>query len=156
MENTNNTAPGAQSAQQSTAEAQTQQTNATPAGTGGKTFTQEEVNRIVADRLARERSKATAEPTPDPLAEREKDLTAREHAMKCREFVAGNKHYPAQLLEVLDTSDFDAFKDKADKLLAAFPNIAGDAKPVPRFTSSCPGVPAVSSSDAIGEAFRRH
>lgn len=156
MENTNNTAQGAPSAQQNTAEAQTQQTNATPAGTGGKTFTQEEVNRIVADRLARERSKATAEPTPDPLAEREKDLTAREHAMKCREFVAGNKHYPAQLLEVLDTSDFDAFKDKADKLLAAFPNIAGDAKPVPRFTSSCPGVPAVSSSDAIGEAFRRH
>ena len=145
MENTNNTAQGAQSAQQNTAEAQTQQTNATPAGTGGKTFTQEEVNRIVADRLARERNKATAEPTPDPLAEREKDLNAREHAMKCREFVAGNKHYPAQLLEVLD-----------DKLLAAFPNIAGDAKPVPRFTSSCPGVPAVSSSDAIGEAFRRH
>lgn len=74
MDNTTNTTQGAQSAQQNTAEVQTQQTNATPAGTGGKTFTQEEVNRIVADRLARERSKAAPEQTPDPLAEREKNL----------------------------------------------------------------------------------
>lgn len=103
MDNTTNTTQGAQSAQQNTAEAQPQQTNANPAGTGGKTFTQEEVNRIVADRLARERSKAAPEQTPDPLAEREKDLAAREHAMQCRELVAGNKHYPAQLLDVLDT-----------------------------------------------------
>lgn len=37
-----------------------QQTNdATPAGTGGKTFTQEQVNQIVSDRLAREREKQT-------------------------------------------------------------------------------------------------
>ncbi len=36
----------------------TQQTaTPTPEGTGGKTFTQEEVNRIVSDRLAREREK---------------------------------------------------------------------------------------------------
>ena len=31
--------------------------DATPAGTGGKTFTQEQVNQIVSDRLAREREK---------------------------------------------------------------------------------------------------
>ena len=36
---------------------QQQTTDATPAGTGGKMFTQEEVNRIVSDRLAREREK---------------------------------------------------------------------------------------------------
>lgn len=154
MDNTTNTTQGAQSAQQNTAEVQPQQTNANPAGTGGKTFTQEEVNRIVADRLARERSKAAPKQTPDPLAEREKDLAAREHAMQCRELVAGNKHYPAQLLDVLDTSNFDAFKKQADKLLAAFPNIAGDA---PRIVFTRPGNPAaISSSDAIGEAFRHH
>ena len=34
-----------------------QQTTPTPEGTGGKTFTQDEVNKIVSDRLAREREK---------------------------------------------------------------------------------------------------
>ncbi len=38
---------------------QQQATDATPAGTGGKTFTQEQVNQIVSDRLAREREKQT-------------------------------------------------------------------------------------------------
>ena len=38
---------------------QQQTTNSTPEGTGGKTFTQEQVNQIVSDRLAREREKQT-------------------------------------------------------------------------------------------------
>ena len=42
----------------------------------GKTFTQEEVNRIVSDRLARDREKRTAE-----LDEREKAVKARELAV---------------------------------------------------------------------------
>ncbi len=36
-----------------------QQTTPTPEGTGGTTFTQEQVNQIVSDRLAREREKQT-------------------------------------------------------------------------------------------------
>lgn len=38
---------------------QQQATNSTPEGTGGKTFTQAQVNQIVSDRLAREREKQT-------------------------------------------------------------------------------------------------
>ena len=38
-----------------------QQTTPTPEGTGGKMFTQEEVNKIVSDRLAREREKLADE-----------------------------------------------------------------------------------------------
>ena len=45
-----------------------------------KTFTQEEVNRIVSDRLARDRDKRTAE-----LDEREKELKHRELAIAARE-----------------------------------------------------------------------
>lgn len=45
-------------------------------GQTGKTFTQEEVNRIVSDRLARDREKRTAE-----LDEREKAVKARELAV---------------------------------------------------------------------------
>ena len=44
-------------------------------GSGEKTFTQEEVNRIVSDRLARERDKSAQQPQED---EREKALKARE------------------------------------------------------------------------------
>ena len=38
---------------------QQQTTNSTPEETGGKTFTQEQVNQIVSDRLAREREQQT-------------------------------------------------------------------------------------------------
>lgn len=67
MEDTKNT----------TNEQQAQQ-NATPADNGGdqgRMFTQDEVNKIVSDRLARERAKG--EPSPQEL--KEKELSAREN-----------------------------------------------------------------------------
>ena len=57
--------------------------NNSPAGANAgteKTFTQEEVNNIVQERLARERAKN--EPTPAEL--REKELTARENTLQRR------------------------------------------------------------------------
>lgn len=48
--------------------------------TGDRTFTQEDVNRIVSERLSRERDKRTAE-----LDEREKKLRQRELAVIARE-----------------------------------------------------------------------
>ena len=83
-----------------------------------RTFTQDEVNTIVADRLARERSKS-AERVGD-LDAREKDLKAREEALEaksqrfnqweaCRQYLADN-HISAALLDKLDTSDPEAFK----------------------------------------------
>lgn len=87
----------------------------------GRTFTQDEVNTIVADRLARERSKS-AERVGD-LDAREKDLKAREEALEaksqrfnqweareaCRQYLADN-HISTALLDKLDTSDPEAFK----------------------------------------------
>ena len=64
---------------------QQQPTEPTPGATGGqgseRTFTQEEVNRIVADRLARERAKSE----PSLADEREQALKAREAKLDCRE-----------------------------------------------------------------------
>ena len=60
-------------------------------------FSQSEVNTIVADRLARERSKS---------AERVGDLDARE---ACKQYLTDN-HLSAALLDKLDTSDPEAFK----------------------------------------------
>ena len=98
---------------------ETQTTNATQTESGEKFFTQEQVNQIVSERLARERSKAATE---QATTDREKALDAREQALKCRELVAGDKRYPAKLLDVLDTASFDSFKAQADKLLEALKN----------------------------------
>lgn len=60
----------------------TQQTNTpTPEETGGKTFTQDEVNKIVSDRLTREREKQAQQAAID---EREKALEAREKAFEAK------------------------------------------------------------------------
>ena len=84
-----------------------QPTNSTPEGNGGqgneKLFTQEEVNRIVSERLARERTK---QETPD---EREQALNARETRLTCREYLA-EVGESSVLLDVLDTSDPERFK----------------------------------------------
>lgn len=93
-----------------------QQPNTQPADngdqSGGKLFTQEEVNNIVRDRLARERAKnIPQEPTEEE--KRLKDLNDRENRIACREYVM-DQGLPAQLLDVLDTSNHEEFKNKAD------------------------------------------
>lgn len=61
---------------------QQQTTTPTPEGTGGKLFTQEQVNQIVSDRLAREREKLTQQTA---FEEREKALQEREKAFEAKE-----------------------------------------------------------------------
>ena len=79
---------------------------------GGKLFTQEEVNNIVKDRLARERAKNTpAEPTEEE--KRIQELNARESRIACREYVM-DQGLPSELLDVLDTSNHEEFKNKAN------------------------------------------
>lgn len=90
-----------------------QPTNSTPEASGGqggeKMFTQEEVNRIVSERLAREKTKQI---TPD---EREQALNAREARLTCREYLA-EVGENAVLLDVLDTNDPEKFKAAVETL----------------------------------------
>lgn len=93
-----------------------QQPNTQPADNGdqgsGKMFTQEEVNNIVKERLARERAKNTpAEPTEEDKQRQE--LSARESKVACREYIM-DQGLPRELLDVLDTSNHEEFKTKAD------------------------------------------
>ena len=83
---------------------------------GGKMFTQDEVNKIVSDRLARDREKRTEQQQDDT---REQALKAREAKLDCREYLT-EKKYPAELLDVLDTSDVEKFKAAADKLQSIY------------------------------------
>ena len=115
-------------------------------GTGGKTFTQEEVNRIVSERLTREREK---QPKDD---EREQALKAREARLDCRDYL-DSKKYPASLLDVLDSSDVDKFKTAADALAKQFP-AAFTEQPVPPPYAAGTGTGRVFTDDPIANAFK--
>lgn len=78
---------------------------------GQRLFTQEEVNKIVAARLERERNKYS---DPAPIVTDE-DLTARASLLDCKEYVLNNG-LSTDLLDILDTTDVAAFKAKAEKL----------------------------------------
>lgn len=114
---------------------------------GGKTFTQEDVNRIVSERLTREREKLTQQPQED---EREKALKARESRMDCRDYL-DSKKYPAALLEVLDTSDVDKFKAAVDTMAEKFPGVVQNQTPPPYATGT--GTTSLMG-DPIAAAFK--
>lgn len=121
--------------------------NGAPAG---KTFTQDEVNKIISERLTRERSKAE----PDPSELRDKELTARENTLTCKEFLS-EKGYPAALLDILDTTSSDVFKQKVEKLLEAFPALdpkVGGKTPIATGSTMRSGS---AGFDPIAEAFKR-
>lgn len=119
-------------------------------GEGGKVFTQEDVNRIVSERLARDR----ADRAPGPADEREQALKAREARLDCRDYLDGKK-YPAALLDVLDTTDVERFKAAVDTMIGKFPAIVhGDEVPPPYATGTGTGGTPMYR-DPIAAAFRR-
>lgn len=75
-----------------------------------KTFTQDEVNRIVSERLQREKEKSGAS-----LDEREKDLAKREFNLKAKE-ILDQKKLPHTLLEALNTESEEAFNKSLEVL----------------------------------------
>lgn len=84
-----------------------------------KTFTQEEVNRIVQERLARAKN---SQQDDSQLAEKEKSLDdreasilLRENKMKCHEYIT-EKGYSREFLNILDTQNPEKFQEQAEKL----------------------------------------
>ena len=78
-------------------------------GNAGKMFTQDEVNRIISERLTRERERNTA----NRGDEREQALKARENRLECRDYLA-EKGYPSKLIDVLGDMDSEKFKGVVD------------------------------------------
>jgi len=82
---------------------------------GGKTFTQDQVNAIVGERLQKERQKSEA------------DIVIREQKLNQREFLLTAKNtlrdrgYPADLLDVLKCTDSESL----DKALGILENNLG-------------------------------
>lgn len=109
-------------------------------GEGGKTFTQEEVNRIVQERLAR--AKTAQEPDA-----RELELKKRENAIYLREQIA-TQGLPDTLLEEMQGMD-KATIDKCLKILA--PYVKKASEPILNAVGPTAGG-AQSESDAIRKA----
>ena len=90
--------------------------NSNPAN-GERTFTQEQVNAIVSERLSKEKQKGES-----ALAEREKQFAEREQALANREALIDlkdqlkEKGLPAELLPVLNVQDKEALQTALDAL----------------------------------------
>ena len=82
---------------------------ATPADNKGeKTFTQEQVNAIVSDRLERDRKKQTEE-----MSKKEQELAQREFRLNSRQKLI-DRGYPESILDALNCSSEDAFNKALD------------------------------------------
>lgn len=114
---------------------------------GEKLFTQEEVNKIVSDRLNKERQRTVMRQNENALDARESELSARENLLTCRDFIDENKYNP-KLLELFNTSDAEAFKESVNKLFEVFPsllNLPADMAPMGNFEIQ---------SDALASVFK--
>lgn len=69
-----------------------------------RTFSQDDVNRIIQERLAKEKAKSDA-----AIAQREQELAHREFMLTAKEKLAGKKLSPA-LLDALNVSSPEAFE----------------------------------------------
>ena len=119
-------------------------TNTNPeSGAGEKTFTQEDVNKIVSDRLAREKAKGEA-----ALAEKERQLAERELQLTAKERLA-QMGLPAELLDVLNMSSVEAMEKALTTVKTVFDTYK--AAP-PKFVGFQPGAsgakPDASGADA--------
>ena len=94
--------------------------NPTPSA-GEKTFTQEQVNAIVRERLAKERTKLDAD-----LTRREAELNQREFNSKAAELLA-ERGLSMDVLPALNATDIDSLKAAIDAL-----SKAGAVQPTPK------------------------
>lgn len=116
-------------------------------GVSGRTFTQEEVNKIISERLAKERARGEAAQEPT-AGQREQLLQERENRLTCQEFLR-EQGLREELLEILDTKEPAEFQAKAVRLLEIFPGADRNASPPPVFSQVTRG----GSQELLGDPF---
>ena len=106
----------------------------------GRLFTQDEVNEIIRKRLferkkEQEKNKRTEEDyqkRENELIDREKAVASRETRLSCMEYLKEN-NYPDELLDALDTSDIEGFKENVEKISIAFNKSVVGTNPYPEY-----------------------
>lgn len=111
--------------------------------TGEKTFTQDDVNRIISKRLAEEKSKGEAE-----FSKREQELEQKELNFKARE-VFSEKKLPEELINILKFSDEKTLNDAVQIVEKVFKMKEESPKPVLR------GTPPYDGPTASGDMVRK-
>lgn len=112
--------------------------NADPAagqGTGEKTFTQEDVNRIVQERLAKEKAKSSGDAD---FAKREQELVQRELHMSAKEMLS-EKGLPVQLFDALNCTDEETMKKSISTIETVFNEYKANATKQIKFKGFQPG-----------------
>ena len=96
---------------------------------GAKTFTQEDVNRIVQERLAKERSKGTGN-GEDELNKRAAELDLRERKLTAREKLRENG-LPDYLADALNMDTDEDFQKSMEAILKMKGETGGGEQPKP-------------------------
>ena len=124
--------------------------NADPAagqGTGEKTFTQEDVNRIIQERLAKEKAKNSGEAD---FAKREQELMQRKLHMSAKELLS-EKNLPVQLFDALNCTDKEAMEKSISIIEKTFNEYKEEAAKQITFRGFQPGK-GLSASEALSMA----
>ena len=95
-----------------------------PDGAGAKTFSQDDVNRIVGERLAKEKAKGEA-----ALAEREQQLTQRELLLTAKEKLTENG-LPVELVDALNVSSPEALEKALSIVKTVMDKHKAEARPI--------------------------
>lgn len=107
---------------------------ATSQETGEKTFTQEDVNRIVQERLAKEKSKNNGDAD---FAKREQELAQRELHMSAKEMLS-EKGLPVQLFDALNCKDEETLKKSISTIETVFNEYKANATKSIQFAPEFP------------------
>lgn len=121
---------------------------ATSQETGEKTFTQEDVNRIVQERLAKEKSKNSGDAD---FAKREQELAQRELHMSAKEMLS-EKGLPVQLFDALNCKDEETLKKSISTIETVFNEYKANATKSIQLKSFTPGVPTSPVNVGDGDA----
>lgn len=105
--------------------------NQNPDGAGEKTFSQEDVNRIVGERLAKEKVKGEA-----ALAEREQQLAQRELLLTAKEKI-NEMGLPAELVDALNVSSPEALEKALSTVKTVLDKYKSEARPM-KFSGAKP------------------
>ena len=105
--------------------------NQNPDGAGEKTFSQDDVNRIVGERLAKEKAKGEA-----VLAEREQQLAQRELLLTAKEKI-NEMGLPAELVDALNVSSPEALEKALSIVKTVMDKHKSEARPI-KFSGAKP------------------
>lgn len=105
--------------------------NQNPDGAGEKTFSQDDVNRIVGERLAKEKAKGEA-----VLAEREQQLAQRELLLTAKEKI-NEMGLPAELVDALNVSSPEALEKALSTVKTVLDKHKSEARPI-KFSGAKP------------------